>query len=411
MTSLEREPNKNSANRNIILTGATGAVGSNVLFELIRKYVNGTFIGKIILLSRGSSKYEVTAKERIVNLLSNQYAPDYLNDFDIKHMMSFIEVVEAELNNVQLSSKLEQFQNLKNCYVIHSAATTNLANNEKAFEENYQTNYLGTLNLFKATHRFITKFTFISTAYSCGVQSGLVPHNYKELKKDNFRNHYESLKARIEIELEAKCEASNVAFQILRPAIICGRTIETPLYALANFHVFYGYARFFHQIKNMNETNPINIKYQMDSGAHIIPVDYVCKIIVAAFDNDSIRQLTIAPAKGLNMKTVIEGITHNVGYTNSRHTDVIGAEPNDMEALYYEKVHVVFGPYMDAPQMVFDTKPLEAILPGIPVPEIAPHYKALVDYAVNLEFQTLESLQFAKKQDAIAIATNPKNLA
>jgi len=241
---------KNSKSpKNIILTGATGAVGSNILFELIRKYMDGAYTGKIILLSRGSSKYGLTARQRIINILSNEYAPHYLKAYDIDSLMSYVEVVEAELTCASLSDKLSKYENLENCYLIHSAATTNLANTEKAFEENYEINYLGSLNLFNASKSFVKKFTFISTAYSCGIQQGSIPHDYAELTIDDFRNHYESLKARIEIELQQMSDEANVMFQILRPAVVCGRVIEAPLYTLANFHVFYGYAKFFHKIK------------------------------------------------------------------------------------------------------------------------------------------------------------------
>lgn len=397
--------------RNIILTGATGAVGSNILFELIRKYMDGTYNGKIILLSRGSAKYDLSAKERIINILSNEYAPHYLNAYDINSMMSFIEVVEAELTCASLSGKLMKYEYLENCYVIHSAATTNLANTEKAFEENYKVNYLGSLNLFNASKSFVKKFTFISTAYSCGVQKGLIPHDYAELTKDDFRNHYESLKARIEIELAQMSDEANIDLQILRPAVVCGRVIDAPLYTLANFHVFYGYAKFFHKIKDFSDMNAIHIKYNRDSSIHIVPVDYVSKVIVAAFDNDEIKYLNIAPANGLNLKTVVDGITVDVGYTNSHHTTKIRSDQSKMEKIYYHKLHPIFQGYLDSDSMVIDTKPLEEILPDIPVPDVEPHFQALVDYAVDLDFRTIESVEFEQSQTIGSLQSSTKRIA
>lgn len=393
--------------RNIILTGATGAVGSHILFELIQKYMQGIFKGNVILLSRGSTKYNMNAEERIRNILTNEYVPDYLKGYDIDRMMSFVEVIEAELTSDELSSKLDKVRLLPNCYLIHSAATTNLAKNEKAYNENYQINYLGTLNLFNATKSFIKKFTFISTAYSCGIQSGHISHNYKEVTKDKFRNHYEFLKSKIEIELENICEALNITFQILRPAVVCGRTMDAPLYTLANFHVFYGYAKFFHKIKAKSKDNPIHIKYQEDATLHVVPVDYVSKIIVAAFDDDSIGFLTIAPSHGMKVDEILKRTTIDVGYSNSHLTQELQSESSNMEALYYKTVHTVFGPYMESAPMIFDTMPLKEVLPEIPVPEIESHFKNLIEYAVNLDFQTLESVQFNQQK---VIALSSKNL-
>jgi len=129
-----------------------------------------------------------------------------------------------------------------------------------------------------------------------------------------------------------------------------------------------------------------------------VPVDYVSKVIVTAFDIDEIKCLNIAPSHGMNLKTVIDGITVNVGYINSHHTAKKRSDQSKMEKIYYHKLHSIFGGYLNSDSMVFDTQLLEDLLPDTPIPDVEPHYQALVDYAVDLDFRAIESIEFEKSQ-------------
>ena len=60
----------------IILTGATGVLGSHIMYDILEHYINNNIDGKLYLITRNKGK--VTAKERIIELLSSNYTPKIL---------------------------------------------------------------------------------------------------------------------------------------------------------------------------------------------------------------------------------------------------------------------------------------------------------------------------------------------
>jgi nucleoside-diphosphate-sugar epimerase len=377
--------------RNIILTGATGGVGSHVLFELLRDYIQHKIDGKIILLVRANRKLKQSAYQRIVQLLSSNHAPNFIQDINLDMMLSFITVIESDLNDVDLEEKLSKNKRSENCYLIHSAATTNLRQTEEAYEENYKINYQGSLNLLKACASFVAKFTFISTTYSSGIQQGMIPNNYSTLDRGTFRNHYEVIKAKLEEELKQVCAAHNIKYQILRPAIVCGRLLDKPFYRIASFSVFYGYAKFFHGLSNRKAKERIRIECTPNVGLHIVPVDYVAKLIARAYDKDYILELNIAPRHDFNVRDIISVVTGHLGFMHIEFTTTLGEDPDNVsEHLYYKKVDPIFGPYMKTDKYDFDISAISDLFPQLTAPDVREHIEDLISFAVEHNFKPLD---------------------
>ena len=387
---------------NIFLTGVTGAVGSHLLYEFLRKYAEKAYTGQLILLVRPNSKTGDTAYQRVVNLLTSKYRPNYLNQYSLPQLLSYIEVVSCDLGSETLEQQLAKYHSLKNCYVIHSAATTNLSTGEKAHEENYRVNYCGSLNLLNACKSFAVKFTFISTAYSCGVQEGLIPNDYNQLEKTNFRNPYETIKAKLELKLAKECSALSIKYQIIRPAIVCGRLLDAPLNVISNFSVFYAYIKFFYYAKAKGATESVEIACNPDIDIHITPVDYVAKIVVQAFSNDALSVINIAPEKGMNVSKVIDIIIQDIGYTNIEIVEQQGTPKNVMTHLYVKKVGAVFGPYITTSPFEFEVSLLKEILPNVEVPDVATHFSDLLSFAIQHKFTALESIAKQSSEKVLA---------
>ena len=390
-----------SATLNVILTGVTGAVGSHILFELLKSFAEKEYLGKIVILARPNSKTGQTALQRVHSIISSDHAPNYLKKYTLETLFSFIEVIQGDLSDSDLNIHISKYKHLVNCHVIHSAATTNLSKSDKAYAENYKINYCGSMNLLEACKDFASKFCFISTAYSCGIQNGLIPNDYNSIEDKTFRNHYEKIKTDLEIELEDKCKTLGIKLQILRPAIVCGRLLDAPLYRIANFSVFYAYGKFFYSGKGRNDIDTIRVESNTQAALHVIPVDYVAKVIVKAITNDNVQFLNIAPQKGYNAVDFLTKVTQRMGYENVDFCNEVNREETDnpTQALYYKMIHSSFGDYINTNNFEFDITPLSDILPDIEIPNSEAELDKLLDFAKECKFNSLESIDFAKAEN------------
>lgn len=121
----------------IILTGATGVLGSHIVYEILEHFIQHNISGKLILIARNKGKN--TASERIEHLLNSTFVPSFLKKQGYQKLQSFIEVLDSDLSNLS-----ENFpEKYKDAYFIHSAGYVNLSTDEdqkdKIFEENATT--------------------------------------------------------------------------------------------------------------------------------------------------------------------------------------------------------------------------------------------------------------------------------
>ena len=62
----------------IILTGATGVLGSHIMYELLEHFIKNAITGKLYLITRNKGK--ISATERVNELLSSSYTPIILKE-------------------------------------------------------------------------------------------------------------------------------------------------------------------------------------------------------------------------------------------------------------------------------------------------------------------------------------------
>ena len=62
----------------IILTGATGVLGSHIMYEILELFINTKTDGKLFIIARNKGKK--TALDRINELLSSSYTPKVIKD-------------------------------------------------------------------------------------------------------------------------------------------------------------------------------------------------------------------------------------------------------------------------------------------------------------------------------------------
>jgi nucleoside-diphosphate-sugar epimerase len=345
----------------IILTGATGVLGSHIMYDILENFITNNIEGKLFLITRNKGK--VIAKERINELLSSNYTPKFLLDKGVDKLNQYLEIIDTDLATLQDSFS----EKIKGAYFIHSAGYVNLSTDEDQKEKIFNENAAITKGIFKMFAPFIKKFIYISTAFSSGARKGLIGNDFHNLDfKLEHRNAYENAKFHSEEFVIQQCKELNLPYQILRPSVIGGKMLGTEnRYFIPKYMVFYLMAKFFHftaQRKDQQE----NVRFAIseETGLNIIPVDYVAKVIVNTFEREDIQQLNIVHNESFNLVKGLQLIMKEVGYSNfSVIQNTLDFDyKNTIEKLYYESIGKHLKPYLTSAANEYDTTLLNSIL-------------------------------------------------
>ncbi|HVI44245.1 MAG TPA: SDR family oxidoreductase [Chitinophaga sp.] len=386
---------------NVLLTGVTGILGRHILYELLRLYASGEKEGHIILIVRPDATG--TAEERVQSLLFNRFRPHYLDEYSPAFLLSFVSVLSGAIDELT-TDHMTALHNYDNLYAIHSAGCTKLANDERCLQDVYHENYHTTMHLLQHLVPLLRKFTYIGTAYACGLQEGEISEDYIAVSKDGevqpftggrpYRNHYEYMKRMTEHCVAAQCKRKNVGWQVLRPAVICGRLIDEPLYYTSQFNVFYGFGKFLYRWlkrKGANSTDSMNqfrVVYNPELALNIVPVDYVARVVVALYTRDDVRQYNIVSSYPTPVGYMIPYMARSLGlHCKMVDTPPAITEMNSLEQAYYQKVGMYLTSYFTGPLYRFH-KPKDKKEPhDVAEPNIPVSFDALYAYACHHKFE------------------------
>ena len=386
-----------------IITGATGTIGSEVLYELVKSALDGDLKGRIIVLSRSSQKNSAT--ERIANLFCQELIPDYLRDYSLSELLEHIEVFNCDMKNLNGVGSLLR-QSSRRAIVIHLASSVNLNCDKSKELDTYYNNYLPTIKLLKIFEPILEKFVFISTAFASGHRKGTIKNEFLKIDIENkdFRNYYEKYKSITERKIAKICEANNITWQILRPSVVCGRLIEKPYFVISRFQVFYLFAYFFHQlIQSGMKSERIRITTNLNRGLNIVPVDFVSKTIVRAV-NSNIRELNIVSPNNIPHTFIMTKIFDMLGFENYQFVESIPEDMTTLEELYYTKIGSQFHQYMNTPDHNFDVKPLRQLMKEIFSKNITASFNDIISFAIENDFRNLSE---GKKANMDQILESP----
>lgn len=357
---------------NIILTGATGTLGSRILFSLLESKLHDL---KTIYLPVRNKK-SLSPQMRIKNMLLSEFAPEFIkkNKDEINNKIVVLDADELLHPTSFLGQEAID-------YFIHSAGFVNLSTHPSAKEGVFEENLKFTQNIFNAYSSHIRKFIYISTAFAIGDIGGLLNNDYGGSKGKNYRNYYEASKHECEQFLTKEGKAKNIPVQILRPSVLGGNISDAPRFFISKYMVFYLFAKFFNNSKSMDK---VRISASKGTGLNIIPTDYAAKVIVKVMDTD-IEQLNIVHSQETDLRQGISRIFEAVGFTNYTFThekiDEKSGFGTKLEQFYYETIGVHLHPYLTSKPNEWDTALLESILP-------LPPY--------NLEDYLTDTVAFAK---------------
>ncbi len=360
----------------ILLTGATGTLGSRILFSLLEE--KWEEIQQIYLPVR--ERKSNTPESRVAKMLASSFAPDFIKK-NSKTIASKITIVPAK--TLLHPERFLGNNGIRISHFIHSAGLVNLSTAPEAKTTIFEENLEFTKRIFDRYKGLMDKFIYISTAFSVGNVEGVISNDYLSNEPKRHRNHYEASKYATEKHITQAGKESGIPVQILRPSVLGGNILDSPSFFISKYMVFYLFAKFFY--RNTSE-DKIRITANAESGLNIIPTDYAAKVIVAVFNTD-IDQLNIVHSKTTHIKSGILKILKTVDFNNFQLTNTIvststGFE-SKLEKFYYDTIGVHLTPYLTSKPCEWDTTVLEDILP-------IPTY--------NLEDYLGDTIQFAKMQ-------------
>jgi nucleoside-diphosphate-sugar epimerase len=361
---------------NVILTGATGTLGSQVIFELLKK----ENIKTIFLLVR--EKNGKPALARIMKILESEAAPEFISQ-NIGVILKRIKVL-----SIDAFFKPEDFlcKEEKN-FFIHSAGCVNLSTDPSQKDIIFDGNLKLTQNIFDTFSPYISKFTYISTAFSIGNIGGLIDNDYHSTTPPQYRNFYEESKHATEKFLFKRGKAEGIDVQVLRPSVLGGNIFQKSPYFISSYMVYYLLGKFFYN-SYFGDTS-IRLAANFKTGLNIIPVDYVAKVIASVYTQD-VEQLNIVHSESTNIVAGMSRIIKTVGFDNftflNSTGDLLLEGKNRLEDIYYRSIGLHLDRYLTSDPYEYDTTLLESIVP-IPEYNIEDYLEHTIAYAKTKEFK------------------------
>ncbi len=367
---------------NCLLTGATGILGSHILFEWVRKAVVEQTVDHLFVVIRNTHK---TAQARLEEVLTANSRPAFLDSLSLETCLEKITVIPQDLASLTQAS-LAQFDFDT---VIHCAGSTSLQHSAETKAKVHQQNFMVTQHLIAQLPQQVQRFLYISTAYSFGIQAQKVNDKMEEHQVTAFRNPYEQSKYESEQYVKQSCKAKQIQTQILRPSIICGRLLDKPFFETPKYDVFYSWAIFLDKYAKKS-LDRFRIWIDPKSGLNIVPVDFVAKAVLYAFGKAEIKELNIVNPKQILHKDYVGKVLEAF---NIKSYEYIDRKPEDLsffESLYYKSIGSLFEQYVSIPDLQFQPDQILTLIDKLQLDltlGVHENFMNLIDYSVAKRFK------------------------
>jgi len=367
---------------NCLLTGGTGIVGSHIIFEWIHKAIVDKTVNHLFVVIRDN---ELSAQQRLLNILKDKSRPDFLNDYTLEACLEKVTVITQDLATLTK----EHLNKYDFDTVVHCAGSTSLLHTSDSKKKVHTQNYLVTKQLIQELPQNVTRFLYISTAYSFGIQNEKVNDVIEQYDVKHFRNPYEQSKYECERYVKEACNAKNIAAQILRPSIICGRLIDMPFYETPKFDVFYSWAIFLDKYAEKAKEN-FRIWIDKKSGLNIVPVDFVSKAVLYAFLNPHIKELNIVNPKQILHKDYVGDVLESFNINSYEYIEERPENLTIFEQLYYKSIGGLFEKYVSIPDLQFQPDLILKLIDQLKLdPTLGVHknFMNLINFSVEKKFK------------------------
>ncbi len=369
---------------NVLLTGATGFLGSHLVPELVKEGC------KVTCLLRPQNKKDAVSRlrESLENTCSDQAM--------VEGIFPHITVLEGDIvqDRLGLEEKVYCLLRDETDHILHCAASTSFSPDVE--KEQWKSNVGGTENLVRLALEAgpSVGFHYVGTAYVAGDRDGVVYENELDVGQ-GFYNGYEKSKCFAEKMLHRYSLEKGLNLTVYRPSIIVGdsSTGRTVL-----FNGMYLFVRFLQVAKqSFNETDsrgrvkvPIRLLGNPEVTKNFVHIDYVVEMIKAIFTHPEAHGKTyhITHDNPPTLGFIREVILDLIGVTD---TQLVGQESfnmepaTDLEDLLRQQINF-YAPYLQK-EPSFDTSNIKSAIPPGQCPECPPMdrkaLETLFSYAVK----------------------------
>jgi thioester reductase-like protein len=386
----------------VLLTGATGMVGAQILARLLRNQIPVAVLARA---RRGRMGQESQSAEQRIEEIVRRF------EVAFGQKMKRPVVIRGDINEPKLGIQPaeQQWLRMRCSQVIHSAASLSFQPaTESPDNEPYRTNVHGTESLVSLCRDLgINKLHYISTAYVCGEREG----NVAEVELDcgqSFSNDYERSKLQAESHLR-DCYAAE-ALTVYRPSIVIDSTGLSPVW---QDRTIYGAYAMFNALASKFGLPPRgewfrNLGLAGDHRKNLVEASWVAETVVGIFEDESLhgqtyhltsrsgttieemedafRMLTIEGlSSGLNRSQIAQ-TQHALRLDNSRldtfHTENLSSHQKSMfDAIAAPFVETFLPYFRDDPK--FGRRNIDSALQRLGLPEQTEIDKTILDQMIR----------------------------
>ena len=365
--------------KSILITGATGIMGSWVLGEAIKRGYD-----PVILMRDG---HPSRARERLVAVLRLQ---------DLEGYIDKVKVVYGDTRLPDLGLDVKEVAHLRTTLsgMIHCAASTSFS--PRCDAELWATNVGGVANVIHFLAGSGIPLYHISTAFVVGKRRGHAMESELDLNQ-GFNNTYERSKCESESLVQEAISKGSVKAAIFRPAIIVGSSQDG---RISQFMNFYSFLRFLDVVssRKLGELTRLRIKANPDTTKNIVPVDWTTKALWHIIENDgpSGKTYHLTNPKPVPLSSMKDWTNE---YLSSRGLRVefasrLDSDLNTLERAANASFRLYSAYLQDEP--IFDRTNTDNALNGaLPFPEVGPmHYLKMLAFAQQQNWKGIFGCKF-----------------
>lgn len=333
--------------KKIVIAGANSFVASHFVHELlVRGY-------DVVALVRGSSDQSATERMNqalIDTTLEYPVQPDNLTVLNYALLDEGFGLSEKDLDWV-FRDGVDYF---------HFAASLKFDYQSK--EEIFETNIDGlsnALEVFNHNSDSESRFFFISTAYSCGIFSGIFEEKfYPDDDISSFRNYYEQSKRNAENVLKVYMEQNGISAHVIRLSQVVGNS-QTGV-TITDYGIF-DFARRIHALANEYPDQTIRIHADPLANQNLIAIDTIVNDLLALLKVESVPTiLNFVANKPVENQKIIQSISDLLPINLIPLKDISADQMNKLEQMILAGMSFT-GNYIDT-DIHFDTKNRDQII-------------------------------------------------
>jgi thioester reductase-like protein len=368
--------------KNVLVTGATGFVGSHLAYRLLEQG------NRVTALARGGKN--ASARERVLEVLEQvASSAEILN----KHV-GRLEVLEGDFAQPHLGLDADTFRRTASNTeeVWHSAASLSFAEEER--DEIFAMNVGGTRHLLDLVMQTPTRrFHHISTAYVAGTKEFATESEINT--GQTFRNAYEASKCEAELLVGGAHNRKDVIATIYRPSVVIGDSVTG---RATHFHGVYAFIRGLYtgaarlrRKLGPGETVhlPMRVVGKTTTTLNFVPIDYVVNGMLHIGNTEASIGGTYHLANPVPTPNTLwlPNICRLLGVTGIELVDASVFEkdpPTKLEALF-QKQMAFYYMYLQGEPLFDCTRTLEALKgTGIECPRITVAFiEKMIGWYVN----------------------------